>query len=146
MRIRCVIDIVSLLGNGSFWFGIWNNSSIESNTEEFSNKSFTLPDTSGIGVKITTSQIIAQTRSRTQYFQSASNTLPPSDSFLLELDYYQSELKVKINNSIVANVNNGPTVDSPTQIHFYGIAPLGGNAGDYARVELKNIEYKITQN
>jgi len=137
-RIRAIIDVVSLTGNAYFWFGIWDKTNLIVTTDEFDNR--------GFGAKITTTQLIAQTHNGTTLFQSTPSSFVSTNTFLLELDYYQQYLSVKVNGVVIANVSGGHNTDQQAQIHFYGYAPAGGVAGDQARVELKQLQYLITQN
>jgi hypothetical protein len=137
-RIRAIIDVVSLTGNAYFWFGVWEKNSLISTTDEL--------DAKGFGAKITTTQLIAQTHNGTTLFQSSPSSLVLANTVLLEIDYYQQNLAVKVNGVLIATINGGQNVDASAQIHFYSYAPAGGVAGDQARVELKQMQYRITEN
>ena len=137
-RLRAIIDTFTLLGNAYFWFGVWDKNSLISTTDEF--------DAKGFGVKITPTTLIAQTHDGTTLFQSDPSSLVLNNTVLLEIDYYQQNLSVKVDGAVIATVSGGYNIDSTAQIHFYGYAPNGGSAGDNARAELKQLRYLITEN
>lgn len=137
-RLRAIIDKVTLAGNAYFWFGVWEKNSLTATTDEFDNR--------GFGTKITATQLIAQTHDGSTLFESSPSSFTLSNTFLLEIDYYQQNLSVKVDGQEVASVSGGCNIDSTAQIHLYGYAPSGGAAGDHARVELKQLRYRITEN
>ena len=137
-RIRAIINTVTLLGNAYFWFGVWDKNSLISTTDEF--------DAKGFGVKLTPTTLIAQTHDGTTLFQSSPSSLVLNNTVLLEIDYYQQNLLVKVDGAVIATVSGGYNIDNSAQIHFYGYAPNGGSAGDNARAELKQLRYLITEN
>lgn len=137
-RLRAIIDEVTLAGNAYFWFGVWDKSSLTATTDEFDNR--------GFGAKITPTQLIAQTHDGSTLFESSPSSLVLSNTVLLEVDYYQQNLSVKVNGQEIASVSGGYNIDNTAQIHLYGYAPSGGAAGDHARIELKQLRYRITEN
>jgi hypothetical protein len=131
-KIKVNVDPVTFSGDAFIWFGIWEKLDVP----------LTVLDNRGFGAKITSTSIRAEVHDGTTLTTGASSVYTDTGPFDLEVNYYQRFCTVSKNGTIVATVSGGYNINATASLIFYAYAVNGTT--DTARVEYKNLRYKIT--
>jgi len=136
-RIKFQANLVTFVGDGQLW--CWNG--IPSTTPlEF-------PTALGFGMVMTPTTIQSVVHNNTTHILGNAYTYGtlPHTTVQIEVEYYQGVCITKLNGVAVSTVSGGFTSYNPqTTQNFYARTSTGG-VTNKARVELKNIKYRITQ-
>lgn len=136
-RIKFQANLVTFVGDGQLW--CWNG--IPSTTPlEF-------PTGLGFGMVMTPTTIRSVVHNNTTHILGNEYTYGtlPHTTVQIEVEYYQGVCITKLNGVAVSTVSGGFTSYNPqTTQNFYARTSTGG-VTNKARVELKNIKYRITQ-
>ena len=136
-RIKFQANLVTLVGDAQLW--CWNGGQSTTPVE--------FPTALGFGMVMTATTIRSVVHNNTTHILGNAYTYGtlPHPSVQIEVEYYQGVCITKLNGVAVSTVSGGFTSYNPqTTQNFYGRTSTGG-VTNKARVELKNIKYRITQ-
>jgi len=136
-RVKFLANVVSFAGDAEFWYWIGVQNTIPS---EF-------PTAIGVGVVMTTTTIRSVVHDGTTHILGDEyvHGILPIKTFEIEIEYYQGVCITKLNGVAVSTVSGGNTNSNPAAAQSFYVRTATGGTSNTARIEFKNIKYRITQ-